>query len=94
MRGYGVAVTLTTIINGREHIFLFGHLVPGSAAVGYGETVSVVAGQLIGKMDDTGYSTVNHLHYELRAGSGSRLRDLLPNGRSTQVNDVVYDCAK
>lgn len=45
--------------NGIKTVYL--HFIPGSVAVQIGQ--SVKAGQVIGKMDNTGRSTGNHLHF-------------------------------
>jgi len=56
INGYGVKLNHQ---NGIKTAYL--HFVPGSVAVQLGQ--SVKAGQVIGKIDNTGRSTGNHLHF-------------------------------
>ncbi|TDN92199.1 peptidase M23-like protein [Microbacterium sp. BK668] len=62
--GYGVAVTIDSVINGQQVSTLYGHMTYGSRQVVSGQTVS--AGQVIGAVGSTGSSTANHLHFEVR----------------------------
>ncbi|UUT35018.1 M23 family metallopeptidase [Microbacterium elymi] len=61
--GYGVAVTIDTVINGTKVTTLYGHMRYGSRQVVHGQKVSV--GQVIGLVGSTGRSTANHLHFEV-----------------------------
>ncbi|TSC91477.1 MAG: peptidase M23 [Candidatus Berkelbacteria bacterium Licking1014_96] len=56
INGYGVKLNHQ---NGIKTAYL--HFIPGSVAVQLGQ--SVKAGQIIGKIDNTGRSTGNHLHF-------------------------------
>jgi murein DD-endopeptidase MepM/ murein hydrolase activator NlpD len=60
--GYGKAVRLNH--SGESAVSIYGHM--SSIAVGRGQSVS--KGQLIGYMGTTGFSTGNHLHFEIRVG--------------------------
>lgn len=66
--GYGVAVTIDSVIGGQSVSTLYGHMIYGSRQVSVGQTVS--AGQVIGLVGSTGRSTANHLHFEVRVGGG------------------------
>lgn len=61
--GYGVGVVVESYINGKKHLFTYGHMTYGTRAVNVGDTVS--AGQLLGLVGSTGRSTANHLHLEV-----------------------------
>lgn len=61
--GYGVCITIDTVINGVKVTTLYGHMRYGSRQVQSGQTVEV--GQLIGLVGSTGRSTANHLHFEV-----------------------------
>lgn len=62
-RGWGGGYGNHIIINhGNGYSTLYGHM--SSFSVGSGQTVS--AGQVIGKMGSTGWSTGTHLHFEIR----------------------------
>ena len=62
--GYGVAVTIDSVVGGQQVSTLYGHMTYGSRQVFSGQSVS--AGQLIGAVGSTGSSTANHLHFEVR----------------------------
>ena len=61
--GYGVCITIDSVVNGQKVSTLYGHMTYGSRVVQAGETVA--AGQLIGLVGSTGRSTANHLHFEV-----------------------------
>lgn len=61
--GYGVAVVIDHVIGGQSVQTLYAHMTYGTRTVSEGQTVS--AGQLIGLVGSTGYSTANHLHFEV-----------------------------
>ncbi|QAY58730.1 M23 family metallopeptidase [Microbacterium protaetiae] len=61
--GYGVAITIETVIDGKKITTLYGHMRYGSRQVVSGQKVKV--GQLIGLVGSTGQSTANHLHFEV-----------------------------
>lgn len=61
--GYGVTVTVDSVLNGQKVGTVYPHMQYGSRQVGVGQTVS--AGQLIGFVGSTGRSTANHLHFEV-----------------------------
>jgi murein DD-endopeptidase MepM/ murein hydrolase activator NlpD len=61
--GYGVAVTIDTVIGGKKVTTLYGHMRYGSRQVTSGQKVQV--GQVIGLVGSTGRSTANHLHFEV-----------------------------
>jgi len=66
--GYGVAVTIDSVVGGQQVSTLYGHMTYGSRQVSSGQTVS--AGQVIGAVGSTGSSTANHLHFEVRINGG------------------------
>ncbi|MEU1972881.1 M23 family metallopeptidase [Microbacterium sp. NPDC019599] len=66
--GYGVAVTIDSVVGGQPVSTLYGHMTYGSRQVVSGQTVA--AGQLIGAVGSTGSSTANHLHFEVRVNGG------------------------
>ncbi len=61
--GYGVAITIDSVVNGQRVNTLYSHMTYGSRQVNVGETV--VAGQVIGLVGATGHAYGNHLHYEV-----------------------------
>jgi murein DD-endopeptidase MepM/ murein hydrolase activator NlpD len=61
--GYGVAVTIDHVIGGQRVQTVYGHMTYGSRQVAAGQTVA--AGQLIGLVGSTGFSTACHLHFEV-----------------------------
>jgi murein DD-endopeptidase MepM/ murein hydrolase activator NlpD len=65
--GYGNAVIIGTFTNARIQPFaLYGHMPDGGPKVKGGDTVT--KGQQVGIVDSTGFSTGNHVHYELQYG--------------------------
>lgn len=61
--GYGVAITIDSVVGGQRITTLYGHMIYGSRQVAVGQTVQ--AGQVIGLVGTTGRSTANHLHFEV-----------------------------
>lgn len=62
--GYGNAVIIDHVIGGKRVSTLYGHMVYGSRLPNVGERVQ--AGQLIGRVGNTGRSYGAHLHLEVR----------------------------
>jgi murein DD-endopeptidase MepM/ murein hydrolase activator NlpD len=61
--GYGVCVSIDSVVDGKVVSTLYGHMTYGSRVVQSGQKVE--AGQLIGLVGSTGRSTANHLHFEV-----------------------------
>lgn len=61
--GYGFYVDIHSNYNGDDFFIRYAHMPPGGYTVGDGEAVA--AGQQIGIVDNTGFSTGNHLHYQV-----------------------------
>lgn len=64
--GYGNCVIIK---HSNGYFTLYGHMAPGSLLVSEGDNVK--QGQQIGTMGTTGYSTGNHLHFEVRTGAST-----------------------
>lgn len=64
--GYGNLVDIRSKVDGKDWVHRYGHLT--SVSVKVGDTVK--KGQQIGVEGDTGHSYGNHLHFEIRDGSG------------------------
>ncbi len=62
--GYGVAVIIDHVINGKTVSTLYAHMTYGTRTVQVGQKVT--AGQIIGQVGSTGRSTANHLHLEVK----------------------------
>lgn len=69
--GYGnyVVIQHTSTENGMIFYTLYGHMKEGSIMVAEG--TDVVTGQVLGIMGNTGNSTGNHLHFEVRIGQNN-----------------------
>jgi len=65
--GYGVAIVLDSVVGGQRVSTLYGHMTYGTRAVRSGQVVQ--AGQLIGKVGNTGRSYGAHLHFEVRVNN-------------------------
>lgn len=61
--GYGFYVDIHSNYNGDDFFIRYAHMPPGGYTVSDGEAVA--AGQQIGIVDNTGFSTGNHLHYQI-----------------------------
>lgn len=71
--GYGnyVDISFTDPDSGRVFILKFAHLSYQPGIINKGDNIPRSDGNnLIGYVDDTGFSTATHLHYELRAADG------------------------
>lgn len=91
--GYGRYASLEFSVGSATNLVLyFGHFAKGPKELsgGFDSTgcKAVQPGELIGLMDDTGYSFGSHLHYELlRNSHGMKLKDLIIDGQQT-INKV------
>lgn len=66
----GVTITTTHNVNGHAVQAVYAHMLPGSRTVGVGQTVS--AGQMIGRVSDTGLAFGAHLHLMIHV-NGTRV---------------------
>lgn len=71
--GYGVAITIDGVIDGRKVNTLYSHMTNGTRVVKVGQRVE--AGQIIGLVGATGRAFGCHLHFETQI-SGSRVDPL------------------
>lgn len=62
----GHRVDVQSTVMGKKVTWTYFHMVPGSIKVKKGD--KVVAGQVIGKMGESGFATGKHLHWEIWAG--------------------------
>lgn len=62
----GHRVDVQSTVMGKKVTWTYFHMVPGSIKVKKGERVT--AGQVIGKMGESGFATGKHLHWEIWAG--------------------------
>jgi len=62
----GHRVDVQSTVMGKKVTWTYFHMVPGSIKVKKGDRV--VAGQVIGKMGQSGFATGKHLHWEIWAG--------------------------
>lgn len=72
--GLGQHVIVQHQINGAMVQTVYGHMIFGSQTVNVGDTV--VMGQIIGDVGDTGASTGPHLHFEVRGADGVAVEPL------------------
>ncbi len=84
---YGIHVVLSETDVGT---FVFSHLRSSNIH----SCTEVVAGEVLGQMGTTGFSSGPHLHFELRgsAPNSGTLPSLMPDGTSVKVNDPVRTC--
>lgn len=84
----GLDVKIITNITGREFIHIYEHLLGYQVKVGD----SVETGQLIGWTDNTGYSSGDHLHFEIkeRLAEGYVSIDPLPIMSDLFAKDVLF----
>lgn len=68
---YGVTVTIDHIIDGQPVATRYGHMQYGSLQVKQGDKVT--AGQVIGRVGQTGKATGPHLHLEVLLGGTNRI---------------------
>ncbi|MDX2375924.1 M23 family metallopeptidase [Microbacterium sp. LRZ72] len=61
--GYGVHVKIEHVIDGQRVSTLYAHMSYGTRAVQAGQTVK--KGQVIGGVGSTGFSSANHVHFEV-----------------------------
>ncbi|WP_158437830.1 M23 family metallopeptidase [Naasia lichenicola] len=61
--GFGVYAVIDHVVDGQRISSLYAHMQFGSLQVSEGDTVT--AGQMLGRVGDTGLSTGPHLHFEL-----------------------------
>ncbi|MFD2442677.1 murein hydrolase activator EnvC family protein [Bacillus sp. CGMCC 1.16607] len=78
-RSYGNAIFISHSINGQIYTTVYAHM--SSRIVGTGAVVS--KGQQIGVMGNTGYSTGQHLHFEIHKGPWN-------DAKSNAVNPLNY----
>lgn len=64
--GYGVAIEISGTVGGTDISTRYAHMVYGSRLVSVGDQVQ--AGQMIGRVGNTGNSYGAHLHFETRSG--------------------------
>jgi hypothetical protein len=63
--GYGTHVRIEHVEGNTKYLTIYGHMMKSSVSVGS----ALNAGDVIGKSDNTGFSTGPHLHFELREGT-------------------------
>lgn len=78
---YGEVIFILHNINGQEYETVYAHMRTGSRRVQLGDTV--VQGQVIGIMGNTGDSTGQHLHFELHVGRWN-------DAKSNAVDPIPY----
>jgi hypothetical protein len=64
--GSGNRIVVHTTINGKKVAWSYYHMVKGSIKVKVGQVIK--AGDVVGKMGDTGFATGKHLHWEIWSG--------------------------
>lgn len=64
--GAGNKIVVQSRVMGKKITWTYFHMVKGSIKVKVGQRIT--AGQVVGKMGDTGFATGKHLHWEIWAG--------------------------
>jgi murein DD-endopeptidase MepM/ murein hydrolase activator NlpD len=64
--GAGNKVVVQSTVEGKKITWTYFHMVKGSIKVKVGQVIK--AGDVVGKMGDTGFATGKHLHWEIWAG--------------------------
>lgn len=67
--GYGTHVIIEHVIGGNTVTSLYAHMIPNSSPLQVGQTVMI--GDMVGKVGNTGASTGTHLHFEVRVNGTS-----------------------
>lgn len=67
--GFGVHAIIEHVVDGRRYRSLYAHMRPGSLAMVPGQRVE--AGDLVGRVGNSGQSTGPHLHLEIAGDSGN-----------------------
>lgn len=73
--GCGVNVSIDHVVRGQSVTTVYCHLAEGSVRVAVGQTV--VVGDPIAAVGNTGVSTGAHLHFEVRPGGGAPIDPLI-----------------
>jgi murein DD-endopeptidase MepM/ murein hydrolase activator NlpD len=71
---YGARANFVRVLHTDGSMGLYAHLAPESARVGPGARVR--AGQVIGEVGSTGYSTGPHLHFVVQVNRGLKLESV------------------
>jgi murein DD-endopeptidase MepM/ murein hydrolase activator NlpD len=96
--GYGIHVMMDVNSELGSFQLIFGHFASIDSTItgGPNQCADVQPGDIIGRVDSTGLSAGNHLHYEVRTKAArqgqSFLRSLVPDGESVQNGNVVSSC--
>jgi peptidoglycan hydrolase-like protein with peptidoglycan-binding domain len=64
--GAGNKVIVQSTVNGKKITWTYFHMVKGSIKVKKGQVIA--AGEIVGKMGETGFATGKHLHWEIWSG--------------------------
>ncbi|MEX0896290.1 MAG: M23 family metallopeptidase [Patescibacteria group bacterium] len=77
---YGLYVKLAAQVGGQTHNFIFAHMRATDIASCSEGGQPVTSGQTLGEIGNTGNSSGNHLHYELKS-SGRFIKNFVPDGQ-------------